>query len=1074
MRLRTLKELKEEISGTLAQIFQKSLDTGVRCLGIGEGQILPLYSKMVAKVTQEPTDQRASIMGKVMETIIKDKIIERLESNEVIKDSQYGCMKGRSCQSNLLVFFKVKTKELDEGNRVHVVHLDFAPPRLSVPDPLVTENEASELICNVDGYYPELISVWWLRDGVLQHDSQRNTTRRNEDGTFNTTSTYTLTPTDKDKNISYACRVNHTALMEPLQTKFTLEFKPEPSKVNIFLILFIPALVAVMIALGVLFRKEIRAVWMTKKPDGCAESDETVPEGEGSKTPLLEMAKSPAMSSVDGKKVLSPMMLFTSMVNYDPHLEDDGAEISCTFLANGKEILIKKNTPSIHILEKRSVSESDDCTPVNVPTKTKELSKKEKENVPEISMPPALFVGEEVSLTCSLKGSFPKGVKTKWIETLNVNKEKREFLEDDPDRTNYKVKSTWVTEKGEKEIISTLTFKPSVTDDRAEFTCEFISESGTEVAKSKRERCTVLARPEVSDIEEKYDEKATFTVNVNSFYPKDIKIKWYWNNMEQKDEFRYPDENLDNTFSIRKTWEIPKSEIQSGHKIRVDIEHKSMEATVTKEITATNPEKRSVSESDDRTPINVPTKTEELSKKEKENVPEISMPPALFVGKEVSLTCSLKGSFPKGVKTKWIEILNVNKEKREFLEDDPDRTNYKVKSTWVTEKGEKEIISTLTFKPSVTDDQAEFTCEFISESGTEVAKSKRERCTVLARPEVSDIEEKYDEKATFTVNVNSFYPKDIKIKWYWNNMEQKDEFRYPDVNLDNTFSIRKTWEIPKSEIQSGHKIRVDIEHKSMEATVTKKITATNPEKRSVSESDDRTPINVPTKTEELSKKEKENVPEISMPSALFVGKEVSLTCSLKGSFPKGVKTKWIEILNVNKEKREFLEDDPDRTNYKVKSTWVTEKGEKEIISTLTFKPSVTDDQAEFTCEFISESGTEVAKSKRERCTVLARPEVSDIEEKYDEKATFTVNVNSFYPKDIKIKWYWNNMEQKDEFRYPDVNLDNTFSIRKTWEIPKSEIHSGHKIRVDIEHKSMEATVTKEITATNPDGQNSTS
>nr|XP_006012392.1 PREDICTED: uncharacterized protein LOC102351649 [Latimeria chalumnae] len=300
---------------------------------------------MVAKATQEATDQRASIMGKLMEMIIKDKIIERLET----------------------------------------------PPRLSVPDPLVTENEASELICNVDGYYPELISVRWLRDGVLQHGSQRNTTRRNEDGTFNTTRTYMLIPTDKDKNVWYACRVNHTALMEPLQTKFTLEFKPEPSKVNIFLKLFTLALVALIILvvcvilwrkaseneyvsefsvpqkcilgqtfpvtcrLGGLVLSEIRAVWMMRKPDGCAESDETVPEGDRSKTPLLETAKVPAMSSVDDKKVSGPAMLFTSTVNYDPRLEDDGAEFSCKFLANGKEILTK-NTPSIHILAKPEIS----------------------------------------------------------------------------------------------------------------------------------------------------------------------------------------------------------------------------------------------------------------------------------------------------------------------------------------------------------------------------------------------------------------------------------------------------------------------------------------------------------------------------------------------------------------------------------------------------------------------------------------------------------------------------------------------------------------------------------------------
>uniref|UniRef100_H2ZSA5 Ig-like domain-containing protein n=1 Tax=Latimeria chalumnae TaxID=7897 RepID=H2ZSA5_LATCH len=131
-------------------------------------------------------------------------------------------------------------------------------------------NEATELICNVDGYYPKLISVRWLRDGVTQHGSQHNMMRRNEDGTFNITSTYTLTPTDKDKNIWYACRVDHTALMEPLQTKFTLEFKSEyklhrDGKVFLALKfyqkLFILALVALVI-LGVWV-----ILWRKAKPE---------------------------------------------------------------------------------------------------------------------------------------------------------------------------------------------------------------------------------------------------------------------------------------------------------------------------------------------------------------------------------------------------------------------------------------------------------------------------------------------------------------------------------------------------------------------------------------------------------------------------------------------------------------------------------------------------------------------------------------------------------------------------------------------------------------------------------------
>ncbi|XP_014354000.2 uncharacterized protein LOC102351921 [Latimeria chalumnae] len=59
------------------------------------------------------------------------------------------------------------------------------------------------------------------------------------------------------------------------------------------------------------------------------------------------------------------------------------------------------------------------------------------------------------------------------------------------------------------------------------------------------------------------------------------------------------------------------------------------------------------------------------------------------------------------------------------------------------------------------------------------------------------------------------------------------------------------------------------------------------------------------------------------------------------------------------------------------------------------------------------------------------------------------------------------MEQKHEVPNPDVNQDDTFSIKRKLEIPKSDIQSGDEIKVVIEHKSMGTPVIKEITANKP-------
>ncbi|KAK4821371.1 hypothetical protein QYF61_018909 [Mycteria americana] len=66
-----------------------------------------------------------SVLGKVMEQITLSAITWQVQDNQVIRPSQHGFMKGRSCLTNLISFYDKVTCLVDEGKAVDVVYLDF-------------------------------------------------------------------------------------------------------------------------------------------------------------------------------------------------------------------------------------------------------------------------------------------------------------------------------------------------------------------------------------------------------------------------------------------------------------------------------------------------------------------------------------------------------------------------------------------------------------------------------------------------------------------------------------------------------------------------------------------------------------------------------------------------------------------------------------------------------------------------------------------------------------------------------------------------------------------------------------
>ena len=121
------KILRDDIAKPVSILFRKSIDDGKIPDEWRDAKITVIHKKGSKAV---PGNYRGvsltSVVGKMLERMVKEEIDAHVENNGLMKSTQHGFRTGRSTQTNLIEFLNETTKWSDDGKCFDVIFLDFS------------------------------------------------------------------------------------------------------------------------------------------------------------------------------------------------------------------------------------------------------------------------------------------------------------------------------------------------------------------------------------------------------------------------------------------------------------------------------------------------------------------------------------------------------------------------------------------------------------------------------------------------------------------------------------------------------------------------------------------------------------------------------------------------------------------------------------------------------------------------------------------------------------------------------------------------------------------------------------
>ena len=129
-----IKETAKELTKPLKLLFQESMRLSIVPKVWKTAHVTLLHKK---DSEQNPSNYRpislTAIIGKVMETIIRNNLMKHMEENNLFSNEQHGFRKGKSCVTQLLEVLEDWMDKLDKKQEIDVIYFDFEKAFDKVP-----------------------------------------------------------------------------------------------------------------------------------------------------------------------------------------------------------------------------------------------------------------------------------------------------------------------------------------------------------------------------------------------------------------------------------------------------------------------------------------------------------------------------------------------------------------------------------------------------------------------------------------------------------------------------------------------------------------------------------------------------------------------------------------------------------------------------------------------------------------------------------------------------------------------------------------------------------------------------
>ena len=168
MHPRVLKEVNQSIVEPLHMIFSASLKLRKIPDAWKLATVTPIYKNKGSKniVSNYRPISLTCIASRIMESIIRDNLMNYIKENNLLSDKQFGFISGRSTMLQLLVVLDKWTEIIDNGNAVDVIFCDFQKAFDTVPHKHLLE------VLSTYGIDDSILS--WIEDFLMNRKMEVN------------------------------------------------------------------------------------------------------------------------------------------------------------------------------------------------------------------------------------------------------------------------------------------------------------------------------------------------------------------------------------------------------------------------------------------------------------------------------------------------------------------------------------------------------------------------------------------------------------------------------------------------------------------------------------------------------------------------------------------------------------------------------------------------------------------------------------------------------------------------------------------------------------------------------------